>query len=120
MKIYILCVLLLFPLLATAGEMEDWLIDAAADGNLIGLNQLIARGADVNAKTKNGRTALKYAAREGHTVIVKALIDKGANVDARNEYGQTALMLTAIKGHTETVKALIEAGAYVDTRDADG
>ena len=34
---------------------------------------LIAKGADVNAKSKNGRTPLDVAEKEGYNVIIKLL-----------------------------------------------
>ena len=40
---------------------------------------LIDKGADVNAKAKNGDTALKLAKTKGHTRIVEFLKAQGAN-----------------------------------------
>ncbi len=42
--------------------------------------ELLNLGADVNAASKNGWTALIEACRVGHVGLAKRLIDKGAQV----------------------------------------
>ena len=68
-------------------------------------------GADVNAKTMSGVTALMGAVDGGHADTVKLLIDAGADVNAKTDKGFTALMGAANLGHAEVVKLLVEAGA---------
>ncbi|MDP6417480.1 MAG: ankyrin repeat domain-containing protein, partial [Gammaproteobacteria bacterium] len=60
---------------------------------------LIAEGADVNAKTNDGRTSLHNAAWKGHVEIAKLLIAKGADVNAifLNRHGQGTPLDWAIK-----------------------
>jgi ankyrin repeat protein len=48
-------------------------------------------GADVNAATPAGDTALHAAAALGMTPVVQLLVDRGADVNAKNKAGQTAL-----------------------------
>ncbi|MGO9117344.1 MAG: ankyrin repeat domain-containing protein [Desulfomonilaceae bacterium] len=43
------------------------------------VRHLIDKGADVNAKAKNGDTALKLAKTKGHARIVELLKAQGAN-----------------------------------------
>ena len=69
------------------------------------------RGAKVNAKTKNGATALMAAAQNGHNEVVKALLANGADVNAKTKNGVTALMMAILRGHSEIVKMLKDAGA---------
>ncbi len=94
--------------------LNDQLIEATENDNTEIIKVLLEEGADVNAVSKYGDTALMEAARRGHTGIVKALIDEGADVNAANNYGDTALTHASVYGHTETVKALIEKGADVN------
>ena len=74
---------------------------------------LLARGANVNAVTSDGFTALMIAARNGHTEIFSTLLScEGIDVDAVRPddvatLGLTALMLAAQNGHTEIVSALL-------------
>ena len=70
---------------------------AAYNGLESAVQQLIERGADVNAATDDGYTALIYAAYSGHAKIVKELIERGADIDATNNYGSTALIYAAHK-----------------------
>ena len=102
------------------GEESTALIDAAADGNIEVVKQLLAAGANVNAKNKWGGTPLHWAARGGHKEIVELLIAKGANVNAKNDEDGTPLHLAADRGHTEVVELLITAGADVNAKDDEG
>ena len=64
---------------------------ASLKGHTEIVKALLDKGADVNAKSKDGVTALMWASQDGHTEIVKALlIDKGADVNAKSEKGWTA------------------------------
>ena len=55
---------------------------------------LIDHGADVNATTTQGFTALIYASRDGFLKTVKHLVTNGAEVDAQTSFGYTALMVS--------------------------
>ncbi|MFZ3091694.1 MAG: ankyrin repeat domain-containing protein [Nitrospirota bacterium] len=54
------------------------LIEAARKGDTAGVNALLNKGADVNAKDKYGWTALMLASKKGHTGIVQLLKKAGA------------------------------------------
>ena len=54
---------------------------------------LIDHGADVNAKTAQGFTALIYASRDGFLKTVEHLITNGADIDDQTSFGYTALMV---------------------------
>ncbi|MBC6425255.1 MAG: cadherin domain-containing protein, partial [Ekhidna sp.] len=69
---------------------------------------LIAEGADVNAKSNTGNTALIVAARNGQTVTVNALLKvSGINVNIQNNFNNTALIVAARNGYTAIVNALL-------------
>jgi ankyrin repeat protein len=56
------------------------------------ITALIKCGADVNAREKNGLTALMFAARWGkYPEMITALIGGGANVNLRDEEGKLAI-----------------------------
>jgi ankyrin repeat protein len=52
---------------------------------------LIAKGADVNARSKSGVTPLMVAATFNNAALAGLLIQSGADVDAKTARGQTAL-----------------------------
>ena len=85
------------------------LIRAVGAGRLETVQDLLAQGADPNAKP----SALMLAANKKHTKIVRTLIASGADVNARSESGVTSLQVAVYWRHTPIVKALVEAGADV-------
>jgi ankyrin repeat protein len=88
----------------------------AAVGDNREIGELVAAGADVNARSaEEYRTPLHYAAERGNRELVKLLVDAGAEVDAKDWYG-TLLHLAIKGGHRETVEVLINAGADVNQR----
>ena len=64
---------------------------------------LLAKGADVNARSSEGKTALLLAAERGRTETVSKLLQSGADVDAADASGQTAVERAAREGHREIV-----------------
>lgn len=82
---------------------------------------LIAKGAEVNHRDSDGRTALMYAAENGDTQAVNALLRNGALVNLADNEGETALMKAAASSCTEeTIKTLLSAGADLTARDHKG
>lgn len=81
---------------------------------------LLARGARVDARTAEGRTALQDAAKRGHAGVARVLLDGGADVNAVDGMGRTALHEAAKRGHEAVVRLLLERGADVNAVDGRG
>ncbi len=96
------------------------IILAQASGRTETVKDLLAKGADVNARNFSGVSILAWAAQDGRTEIAKALLARGADVNAKDSRGVTALMSAASHGHTEIVKALLDKGADVNAKDKKG
>ncbi|MBI4641724.1 MAG: caspase family protein [Candidatus Tectomicrobia bacterium] len=112
-RIYIAVLLLLLfvPLTASA---TDELIEAVRQGNLTKVNALLNKGTDANAKDKEGRTVLMYAAAKGDLSIVRALLAQGADVNVIDLRARAALIFAVQKGDPSIVKALLDKGANVN------
>ncbi len=99
-----------------------------AAGDLGKARALIAHGADVNAKTKAGRTPLLIAVRQdGAYPVVQLLIEKGADVKVLDSVpdffsgpGLNALMLAAKTSDVRTVRLLAERGLDVNATNPNG
>jgi ankyrin repeat protein len=96
------------------------LMDAAKAGDMEALADLLARGADITARSEKGKSALHYAAANGKLEAAKLLVEKGAELDPRDRDGHTPLMLAAIYGCNQTVQLLVLAGADVNARTPAG
>lgn len=59
-------------------DLNQVLIDAAKDGNMLVLKTALEKGADINAKDGSGMTVLMYAIKRGDGEIVNFLKEKGA------------------------------------------
>ena len=72
---------------------------------------LIEKGANINAKTKNGATPVYTAASSGQREILEILIARGADVNVKDEKGVSALKVASSKGYKAVVELLKAKGA---------
>jgi len=61
----------------------DTFAGAAWRGHRKVVKLLIAKGADLEAKDKDGSTPLHIAAQCGHRKVVELLLQKGADIEAK-------------------------------------
>ena len=107
--------------------MED-IFDAATNGNVRRIKDLLSEGVDINSKDNGGLSALMLSSADSNTTsnieTVKFLLKNGADPNLQDNDGWTALMLSSGYSDTdsniETVKLLLENGADPNLQDNDG
>ena len=81
---------------------------------------LVGSGADINAKSAAGNTALLIAAKGTNRLpLVQWLVDHGADCRAVNNSGENALMRAAEYGDTTLLRFLYDKGIALSIKDHD-
>lgn len=102
-------------------EAAPKLGDAAGDGDLAAVEQLLEGGASVNGFDGELRvTPLHRAALANRAEVAERLIEHGADVNATATDGGTPLHAAAFLGNKEVVAILLEHGANVNAPNKRG
>lgn len=80
---------------------------------------LLSKGADVNAKDIQDKTALHYAIQEHRLETTKVLLEHGADPFAQSRYGDDALQTACLKGAHQIFNYLKRSVTYSTRRLAD-
>ena len=102
----------------TTGQTGLHIVVARRD--LVWVQFLVAKGANVNARDNRGVTPLVLAADIGFIEGVDELIRSGARVDEANNTGETPLISAVHRRDLALVRMLIKAGANPDRPDNSG
>jgi hypothetical protein len=89
----------------------DALMESAAHGTDHLLDDLLARGADLQRADDSGSTALHHAAANGNLHAVGALVASGADLERRNGLGFTPRMVAVACREMAAAARLEELGA---------
>ncbi|CRK86871.1 CLUMA_CG000696, isoform A [Clunio marinus] len=82
-------------------------------------NFLISKGADVNARDIQNKTALHYAIQEHRLETTQLLIEHGANPFTKSRYGDDALQTACLRGANEIFEYLRSKIYYSPDRIAN-
>jgi hypothetical protein len=78
-------------------SLNDQLVTAVKNGDTAAVQQLLNQGADIEAMSGDGATALTVAASSGNADLVKLLLARGANIEgadmARSPYATENMRL---------------------------
>lgn len=102
--------LIIFPYIIYAQNI----IELAEANNLMGIQQAVQKGIDVNTADDLGFTALHIAAWNGYTDIVRYLLDQGANPNVISKAGNTPLRFA----NPEITRLLKRYGAFSTPKKA--
>ncbi|KAJ9153286.1 hypothetical protein P3X46_026742 [Hevea brasiliensis] len=104
-----------------AGNEDESIVHHCASvGDVEGLKNAMASGANKDEEDSEGRTALHFACGYGEVKCAQILLEAGATVDALDKNKNTALHYAAGYGRKECVALLLENGAAVTLQNMDG
>lgn len=98
----------------TATDLNDRLIEAAWDNDIEMARELVAQGADVNAKDDTRQSAYLIAASEGHVELLELTLDNGADVTSLDGFDGTGLIRAAERGHHDVIERLLQTDIDVN------
>ena len=117
MKIRALLLALTIFLGACASQQDKNLVEAAGDGDVERMRQLIDGGADVNTVALEW-TPLTNAARKGRLGAIELLVASGADVN-KGIAGLSPLFWAARDGHVAVVRFLLQKNAKLTFPDVN-
>jgi len=93
---------------------------AASTGNAKLVRDLLARGANADARGAHQRTALQYAAEKDRRQAARLLLDAGADIDGVDNGSLSPLIMAADRNYTELALLFIERGSNVNIQNIQG
>lgn len=141
--VVLVCILAPISGISTEPSVNEQLLQAAKKCDLEQIKTLTAHGADVNAKDKEGRTALMWAVdrrnllglrfelipneaykidywRSVNLDLRKYLVNQGEHVSAKHDLGYTAPIWVLQTAAVAIAKYLVDQGADVNAKDSEG
>lgn len=108
------------PLIISAQEYNELLLDGAWANDVDVVRNAIQNKADVNTASFDGATALHFACMNENLVMVNILVSAGAKVNSADDDLKTPLHVAARNGNDTIAEFLILHGANMKLRDSDG
>ena len=95
--------------------------EAAAQGDVTKIEEMIKKGVDVNSRECSlKKTALHWSAMHNHMAVVEMLLSYGADVDARDSSGISSLHYAIRDGRKDIVELFLVNSTVINTRDVSG
>jgi ankyrin repeat protein len=116
--------------IVTQERVEEWLKDGAdlatelsnavLASDTARVEALLAKGAGINERNKQGFAPLHGAARQRDSDMMAFLIARGADVNAPDRDGWTPLLHATFRNHVPSIEVLVQAGAELETATPQG
>ena len=104
----------------SSAKSNDAFLELCKSGNAAKIEEAINSGANVDARTDDGKTALIWAAWNGYSESAEILLRYGADVNARDNQGRTALIWAVWNGHSKAAEVLLRYRANINVQDNSG
>ena len=101
-------------------RLDEVFLETAEHGNLNWLQCLLKSGANINATSWDGYSAVIKASKEGDIDLIDFLIENGADINARTSHGFTPLLYAAKNSHHSIIELLVVNGADIEIKDKAG
>lgn len=99
---------------ATAGAYEDFFKSTINDDGRT-VEQLLARGFDINSRNEKGQNLLYLSQRDGAPKVAQVLLNHpDLRIDLPNAAGETPLMMAALRDQDSWVIRMLDKGARID------
>ena len=95
------------------------LFSAVQLGDIVAIKQIIADGADINAKSERGDSALHAAVGRNRIKAIICLAKLGIDLDSADNSGNTAVHIAAIQNMPEAIICLHRLGASIEAQDCE-
>lgn len=102
------------------GALDNNLMVAASRGYDGEIVRLIDKGADINAETYEGATALIFAVANNQLTTVLTLLEYGPYLDKLTSNNETPLIISIRNKNTQIAEVLLRAGADINLPDKNG
>lgn len=113
--------LLTFPFITSGQSMSEALLHTAAKTNdAARITQLLAEGAEIDARDSGRATALMVATRSNAVDAARALIDAGSDVNAKDGINDSPYLYAGARGHLEILRMTLANGADLTSTNRYG
>lgn len=99
--------------------IEQDKVDSVPENLTVAMQELLDRGANIEAKTQLGLTAFNLATIRGDQKLLQVLLKRGANSEARDDNGVT-LHVAAMHNRWDIIRKLLDQGANLEARGSEG
>ncbi|CAD6188307.1 unnamed protein product [Caenorhabditis auriculariae] len=93
---------------------------AAARGDSVMIDILLARKADAECVDSQGWTALLHAVDSSQLAAVRSLLRNGVSVNVRDLRGRWTAHIACQRASVDVIRTLLEAGLDIDVKDEQG